>query len=140
MIEIIIREDFNKYEVKPFFGFSLRQIGVFAVCLICGFAIFTGLEKLGVHTVLIGIIICVVSGLIGVGCLKKFQGMYFTKRLPILLKYYRRPEIKFIRSPYFVSSRDTNKKGAKQKMTGKEKRELKRELRKAKKESERISK
>lgn len=129
MIEIIMREDVSNYETKPLFGFSYRQAAAIASAVIIAVGFWYCLTPLGVPVEIVGFLICVFGAAVAAGFLVKIQGMYGTKRLPILLNYYMRPKTVFSQNAMFKTSADKP-------LTKQELKEKKRALKAVKRESE----
>ena len=101
MIEIILRDDVSKYETKPLFGFSYRQVLAFVCAVAIGYVIWVGLSALKVPYELIGLVIIAAAALVGACFMAKIQGMYGSKRLPILLDYRKRSKTVFAQNAVY---------------------------------------
>lgn len=129
MIEIILREDVSNYETKPLFGFSYRQAAAIASAALIAVGCWYFLTPF-VPADVVGILICVLGAACAAGFLVKIQGMYGTKRLPILIKYYTRPKTTFTQNYVFRTHEQERV------LTKREAREEKHALKQTKHESE----
>lgn len=114
MIEIILREDVSNYETKPLFGFTYRQAGAVAVCAVVSYFVWIGLTSIGVPVPIIGFIIVALGVIIACCFLVKIQGMYANKRLPILLKYNKRPKTVFAQNAVYIYDKPQQEKSKKE--------------------------
>ena len=130
MIEIILREDVSSYETKPLFGFSYRQVGAVAAAAVIAVVLWNILTPAGVSVEITGLLILLLGAIAAACFLVKIQGMYGTKRLPILLNYYLRPKTVFAQNCVFRGQKREKE------MSKKEKADKKREQTKAKHETE----
>ena len=108
MIEIILRDDVSKYETKPLFGFTYRQVAAAACAVLVGYLIWVLLSALKVPYQFIGLVIIIAAVIIAVCFMAKIQGMYGSKRLPILIKYYKRPKTVFAQNAEFRPNKERN--------------------------------
>lgn len=121
MIEIVLRDDINKYEPKPFFGFTRRKAFFVALTLAVAFGTFNLFDEFKIDPIITGYVLIIEGILISIFGFKKFSGLSLEKFIAVRFGEFCVPKRLSIKTYTIQSASDKKLKEVKGEFTKEQK-------------------